>query len=43
VLLEGDSKEAGTAKFYDLDDVRNKRKDLEIIVKNWVKVMDVTK
>lgn len=39
-LLEGDSKEARVARFYSMDDVHNKRKNLMAVVQKWVEVMD---
>lgn len=38
-LLEGDGKEARTAKFKDMDDVKAKKKQLESVVKGWIKAM----
>lgn len=39
-LLEGDGKEGRTAKFTDLADIKKKKKDLQAVVKEWVKLMD---
>lgn len=39
-LLEGDKKEARVARFNDMEDVRNKRKALETVVKRWIELQD---
>jgi uncharacterized protein YdeI (YjbR/CyaY-like superfamily) len=39
-LLEGDTEFARTARFYDMNDVKSKRKQLENVVKQWINVMD---
>jgi uncharacterized protein YdeI (YjbR/CyaY-like superfamily) len=39
-LLEGDSKAARTARFYDMADVKRKKKNLETVIKGWIKAMD---
>ncbi len=39
-LLEGDGKEARTAKFYDLDDIESKKEALEAVVKEWIRMQD---
>lgn len=39
-LLEGDKKEARVARFNDMADVKKRQKDLEIVVKNWIKLKD---
>ncbi len=40
-LLEGDGKEGRTAKFYDMDDILKKKRDLELVVKEWIRMQDV--
>lgn len=35
-LLEGDGKEARTARFYSLEDVKNKKPALEAVIKEWI-------
>ncbi len=39
-LLEGDGKEGRTAKFYGMEDIENKKEDLEKVVLAWVALMD---
>lgn len=39
-LLEGDQKEARVARFYNMEDVAEKKQALEKIVIEWIKVMD---
>ena len=39
-LLEGETKLTRTARFYDMEDVKAKKKNLEEVVKKWVKTMD---
>ena len=39
-LLEGDGKEARTARFYDLEDIEAKKEALELVIKEWVKMQD---
>ncbi len=39
-LLEGDGKEARSAKFYSLEDIENKKADLEGVVKAWIRMQD---
>lgn len=39
-LLEGDGKEARTARFYSLDDIEDKKADLEGVVGEWIRMRD---
>jgi len=39
-LLEGNQKEARVARFYNMEDVMNKKEALEIVVKKWIALMD---
>ena len=39
-LLEGDGKEARSAKFYSLEDIENKRADLEAVIGEWIRMQD---
>lgn len=39
-LLEGDKKEARVARFYNKEDILDKKVKLEGIVKKWIEVMD---
>ena len=39
-LLEGETKLTRTARFYDMEDVKAKKKNLEEVVEKWVKTMD---
>ena len=39
-LLEGNHKDRREAKFHSLDDVKNKRRALEKLVKNWIALRD---
>ena len=39
-LLEGDGKEGRTAKFYDLDDIENKKEALQDAIRAWIKMKD---
>jgi uncharacterized protein YdeI (YjbR/CyaY-like superfamily) len=39
-LLEGDGKEARVARFTDTDDIKRKRKALESVIKEWIKMRD---
>ncbi len=39
-LLEGEGKEGRTAKFLDMDDIGKKKESLELVVKEWIKLMD---
>jgi hypothetical protein len=39
-LLEGDGKEGRTAKFAGMADIENRKKDLESVVKAWIKLQD---
>lgn len=40
-LLEGDGKEARTAKFSDLEDVESKKSALEAVIKEWIRIQDM--
>ena len=40
-LLEGDGKEARTARFVDTADIKKKRKKLEGVIKEWIKMKDL--
>ena len=40
-LLEGDGKEARVARFADTADIKKKRKKLEGIIKEWIKMKDL--
>ncbi|HLG41355.1 MAG TPA: DUF1801 domain-containing protein [Chitinophagaceae bacterium] len=42
-LLEGEGRLTRTARFYDMDDVKSKKKNLGLIVKEWIKMMDKLK
>ena len=37
-LLEGDGKEARTARFYSLDDIESKKDALESVIKEWIEL-----
>ena len=37
-LLEGDGKEARTARFHSLDDIESKKAALESVVKEWIEM-----
>lgn len=39
-LLEGDGKEGRVARFTDAADIRKKKKALESIVKEWIRMQD---
>jgi len=39
-LLEGDGKEGRVARFIDADDIKKKKKALEGVVKEWIKMQD---
>ncbi|WP_282162080.1 DUF1801 domain-containing protein [Ulvibacterium marinum] len=39
-LLQGDGKEARTAKFGSMEDIENHKKDLESVVLAWIKMRD---
>ena len=39
-LLQGDGKEGRTAKFASMEDIENRKADLESVVLAWVKLMD---
>ena len=39
-LLEGDGKEARVARFQDLKDIQTKKKALESVIKEWIKMQD---
>jgi len=39
-LLEGDGKEARTAKFENMADIEKRKKDLQTVVKEWIKMQD---
>lgn len=39
-LLEGDKKEARVARFNDMADVKAKKRNLESVVQNWIKLKD---
>ena len=39
-LLEGDGKEARTARFYSLEDIEEKKEDLESVIKAWIEMKD---
>lgn len=39
-LLEGDGKEARTAKFHGLDDIEKRKADLESVVQTWINLRD---
>ena len=40
-LLEGDGKEARVARFLDTADIKKKRKALEGVIKEWMKMKDL--
>ena len=37
-LLEGDAKEGRTARFTDMQDIEKKKKALENVIKEWIKM-----
>ena len=39
-LLEGDGKEARTARFYGLEDIESKKTDLEAVINAWIAMKD---
>lgn len=39
-LLEGDGKEARSAKFYGLEDIGSKKEKLEAVVREWIRMQD---
>ena len=39
-LLEGDGKEARTAKFYGMEDIEEKKAALEDVITAWIKAQD---
>ena len=39
-LLQGDGKEARTAKFTNMEEIEARKKDLEIVVKAWIALKD---
>ena len=39
-LLEGDQKEARVARFKNIEEINQKKKDLEIVVRKWVELME---
>ena len=39
-LLEGEGKEARTAKFYSPEDIESKKADLENVIKEWITMKD---
>lgn len=39
-LLQGDGKEARTAKFESIVDIENRKRDLQTVVKEWIKMQD---
>ena len=42
-LLKGDGKAARVARFYDMNDVNDKRKALENVIQKWIAIMDQMK
>ncbi|MBK5271176.1 MAG: DUF1801 domain-containing protein [Bacteroidia bacterium] len=42
-ILEGDGRLVRSARFYDMNDVKAKKKKLESVVKDWIKMMDKLK
>jgi hypothetical protein len=42
-LLEGDGKEGRVAKFADMKEIESRKKDLEAVVKEWVRMMDAAR
>jgi uncharacterized protein YdeI (YjbR/CyaY-like superfamily) len=41
-LLEGDAKEGRMARFTDLKDVKKKKKALENVIREWIKMQDAS-
>ena len=39
-ILEGDAKEGRTAKFVSMADIEKRKKDLQAVVKAWIKFQD---
>ncbi len=39
-LLQGDGKEARTAKFMDMNNIETRKKDLETVVNQWIALQD---
>src|ERR1041384_1433809 len=39
-LLEGDAKEGRTARFSDMKDIEKKKKALQLVVKEWIRMQD---
>lgn len=39
-LLEGDGKEARSAKFYSMEDIEVKKPALEDVIREWIKMQD---
>ncbi len=39
-LLQGDGKEARTAKFKSMEDIEKRKKDLQTVVLKWIKMQD---
>lgn len=39
-LLDGDQKEARVARFANMEEVNARKKDLELVVQQWIAVMD---
>lgn len=39
-LLQGDGKEGRVAKWQDMEEIENRKEDLEAVVKNWMAVRD---
>ena len=39
-LLEGEGKEARTAKFYNSEDIESKKADLETMIRAWIAMRD---
>lgn len=39
-LLQGDGKEARTAKFSSMEEIEERKGDLEYVVKGWIKLQD---
>ncbi|MBD79528.1 MAG: hypothetical protein CL840_11475 [Crocinitomicaceae bacterium] len=39
-LLQGDGKEARTAKFDGMEEIENRKGDLEVVVRKWIQLQD---
>ena len=39
-LLEGEGKEARTAKFASMEDIEKRKQDLEAVVREWIRIQD---